>query len=65
MAESYNRTLVEAKAAMLLIPKSARVLARDREQGCFATPFPWDSFHSYYVAGLISAHAHLRHTSAR
>jgi len=30
MAESYNRTLVEAKAATLLIPKSARVLAKHR-----------------------------------
>ena len=30
MAEIYNRTLVETKAAMLLIPQSARVLAKNR-----------------------------------
>jgi len=30
MAEIYNRTLVEAKAAMLLIPQSARVLAKNK-----------------------------------
>jgi len=29
MAEIYNRTLVETKAAMLLIPQSARVLAKN------------------------------------
>src|SRR6516165_11131849 len=33
MAETYNRTLVETKAAMLLIPQSARVLAKNREKG--------------------------------
>jgi hypothetical protein len=37
MAEIYNRTLVETKAAMLLIPQSARVLAKnnDRASGKF------------------------------
>ena len=30
MAEIYNRTLVETKAAMLLIPKPAGVLANNR-----------------------------------
>jgi len=30
MAEIYNRTLVEAKAAMFLIPQSARVLAKNK-----------------------------------
>src|SRR5215472_660633 len=29
MAEIYNRTLVETKAAMLLIPHSARILAKN------------------------------------
>jgi hypothetical protein len=31
MAESYSRTLVETTAAMLLIPKSAGVLADHRD----------------------------------
>jgi hypothetical protein len=31
MAESYSRTLVETKAAILLIPQSARVLAKHTE----------------------------------
>jgi len=41
MAESYNRTLVEAKAAMLLIPKSARVLAKRRELPIPCILLPW------------------------
>jgi len=32
MAEIYNRTLVETKAAMLLIPQSARVLANNSSE---------------------------------
>ena len=32
MAEIYNRTLVETKAAMLLIPQSARVLAKNNQR---------------------------------
>jgi len=31
MAEIYNRTLVETKAAMLLIPQSVRVLAKQEQ----------------------------------
>jgi len=31
MAEIYNRTLVETKATMLLIPQSARVLAKNSQ----------------------------------
>jgi hypothetical protein len=33
MEESYNRALEETKAPMLLIPQSARVLAKNRS--CF------------------------------
>jgi len=32
MAEIYNRTLVATKAAMLLIPQSARVLAKNNQR---------------------------------
>ena len=32
MAEIYNRTLVETKAAMSLIPQSARVLAKNNAE---------------------------------
>ena len=43
MAESYNRTLVETTAAMLLIAKSVGVLANYRRWGsklhpCFLSP---------------------------
>jgi hypothetical protein len=63
MAEIYNRTLVATKAAMLLIPQSSRVLAKNTvdSRGCLHSPLMDD----WSVSRARSGSDVLRHPPGR